>query len=339
MKAIVVERPGEVAWREVGEPPEPGPYQALTRVRSFMLCNSTDRHLRDCAWTATPDNCPFLLGHESVGEVMSLGPNCRHLTEGDLVLRPTLSLPGYDSFWGGFAEYGMVTDLRAHREDGSPEIDGRVLVGHQVVPEGIAPTDAVVLITLKEVLSYLDNIQARQGGRLLVLGHGPVGLSAAHLGRRLVGCERIVVAGRRPEAEAQVLDFGADAYVDTHDEGWPEEAVRLLGAPADSTYDTTGDAGVVRAALAALAPDGSLGTYAARPRSATEPLPDGDRIVGAATDEGLSHERIVAAALDGTVEPRRFVTHVLEPEAIAEGFKLTEERAAIKVAFELNSQV
>jgi L-iditol 2-dehydrogenase len=336
MKAIVVERPGEVAWREVGEPPEPGPYEALTRVRSFTLCTSPDKHLRDCVWAATPENCPFLLGHESVGEVVGLGPNCRHLNQGDLVLRPMLSLPGYASFWGGFAEYGIVTDLRAHREDGSPEIDGRLHKGHQVVPASVAPTEAAMLITLKEVLSYLGNIQARQGGRLLVLGHGPVGLSAAYLGGMLIGCERIVAAGRRPEAQAQVLDFGVDAYLDTRDERWPEEAVRLLGGPADSIYDTTGNAAVVRAALAALAPDGSLGTYAARPRTATDPLPEDERVVGGATDEGLSHERIVAAVLDGTLKPGRFVTHVLEPERIAEGFKLVEERAAIKVAFELN---
>ncbi len=334
MKAVVVDRCGEAVWREVGDPPEPGPYEALVRTTAFSICNATDLHIRDCRLMgATAEACPFLLGHESVGDVIELGPNCRYLRQGHQIFRPMLSLPGYGSWWGGMAQYGLVTDRRAWQEDGSPPGPG----GHQhqqVIPPEIAPDHAVVLITLKEVLSYLRMIHAREGGRLLVTGQGPVGLAAVYLGRRLIGSERIVVAGRRPETQAQVHEFGADAYVDTREEGWPALAIELLGGPADVVYETTGDALVTAGGLEALAADGTLGPYAARTdEQALEPLPQDDRYGPRGTDESLVHDEMMAAMLAGRVDPERFITHRLEPEQIQHAFGLIACRKALKIVF------
>jgi threonine dehydrogenase-like Zn-dependent dehydrogenase len=356
MKAVVVEQCGEVVWRDVPDVPAPGPYQAIVRVRAFAICNSTDKHLRDCKLMgATAETCPFLLGHEAAGEVVEVGSKCRYLKVGDQALRPMAEVDGYGSYWGGFAEFGPVADRRAYEEDvppgasgatrrshggavekGGPPDDGpRIHKGHQVVPPEIAPGAAVMLITLKEVLSYLDRIGANAGGRLLVMGHGPVGLAAAYLGRRVCGCERIVVAGRRPEAEAQALDFGADAYVDLRADDWPAHAAELLGGPATSVYDTTGQPALVSDALGILADDGVLGPYAARPSDAEGTMPEDPRMIDAGTDEGLSHDRILEAVQSGAIDPSVFISHVLRPDQIAEGFDLIDRREAIKVLFEV----
>ncbi len=336
MRAVVVERCGEAVWREVPEPPEPGPYEALVRTTAFSICNGTDRHLRDCCLMgASEDDCPFLLGHEAVGEVVALGPSCRYLREGDRVLRPMLALEGFGSYWGGMAEYGLVADRRAHEEDGSPA-GPRVHTGHQVVPAEIAASDAVILITLKEVLSYLRSIGVVEGARLLVTGHGPVGLAAAYLARELIGAARIAVAGRRPEAETVALSFGADAYIDTREDAWPAAATEALGGAASAVYETTGSAAVTEGALAVLAADGVLGPYAARTDGqAARSLPEDDRLGPGGTDEGLSHDEIVAATLDGRIDPARFISHRLRPEQVRRGFELIERREALKVVFEL----
>ncbi|MGI5819570.1 MAG: alcohol dehydrogenase catalytic domain-containing protein [Armatimonadota bacterium] len=336
MRAVVVERCGEAVWREVPEPREPGPHEALVRTTAFSICNATDLHIRDCVLMgATEDNCPFLLGHEAVGEVIALGPGCRYLREGDRVLRPMLALEGFGSYWGGMAEFGFVSDRLAHEEDGSPP-GPRVHVGHQVVPPGIPPAEAVVLITLKEVLSYLRSIGVRMGGRLLVTGHGPVGLAAIYLARNAIRAGGIVVAGRRPEAAGEVEDFGADAYVDTRRDGWPQAAMDALAGPADAVCETTGSREVTIGALAALAPDGVLGPYAARTsEQAAEPLPDDPRLGPGGTDESLSHDELVKATLDGRIDPARFISHRLAPAQIGRGFELIEAREALKVIFEL----
>ncbi len=304
MKAVVVERCGEVVWRDVPDVPEPGPYQATVRVNAFAICNSTDKHLRDCRLMgATAETCPFLLGHEAAGEVVEVGSKCRYLKVGDQALRPMAEADGYGSYWGAFAEYGSVADRRAYEEDGSPDGGPRIHKGHQVVPPEIAPGAAVMLITLKEVLSYLDRTGADAGGRLLVMGHGPVGLAAAYLGRRVCGCERIVVAGRRPEAETQALEFGADAYVDLRKEGWTGHAAEALGGSVTSVYDTTGQPALVADALGILADDGVLGPYAARPSDAEGAMPEDPRMIDAGTDESLSHDRIMEAVRSEAIDP------------------------------------
>jgi L-iditol 2-dehydrogenase len=306
------------------------------RTTAFSICNATDRHIRDCVLMgATEQQCPFLLGHEAVGEVVALGPNCRYLREGEQVLRPTLTLEGFGSYWGGMAEFGLVTDILAHEEDGSPP-GPRRHSGHQVVPPEIAPTEAVVLITLKEVLSYLRLIGLERGGRLLVTGHGPVGLAAVYLGRKVIAADRIVVAGRRPAATAEVEDFGADAYVDTREDGWPQAVVEALGRPADAVCETTGSREVTVGALVALSDGGALGPYAARTsEQAAEPLPDDPRLGPGGTDEGVSHDELVKATLDDRIAPERFISHRLSPDQIQRGFELIEAREALKVVFEL----
>lgn len=336
MKAVVVERCGEAIWREVGDPPEPGPYQALVRTTAFSLCNATDLHIRNCRLMgATQERCPFLLGHESVGEVIALGPKVRNFRAGDHVFRPMLRLPGFNSYWGGMAEYGLVADLRAHEEDGAEGEPGGNK--HQLtMPRSIPPADAVVLITLKEVLAYLNSIGARPGSRLLITGQGPVGLAAAYLARELVGVERIVVAGRRPETAELVCSFGADAYVDTRAEGWPARAVEALGGPADVIYETTGSAEVTAAAFEALADNGVMGPYAARTtEQAAEPLPDDERYGPSSTDETMAHDAIIQAVLRADITVAQFISHRLPPEEIQHAFELVEARAAIKIVFEL----
>ncbi len=336
MKAVVVERCGEAIWREVPDPPEPGPYQALVRTTAFSLCNATDLHIRNCVLMgATQSDCPFLLGHESVGEIVALGPECRYLEVGQQILRPVLSLPGFGSYWGGMAEMGFAADRRAHEEDGSPPA-GRVLRGHQVLPHEISPAHAVTLITLKEVLAYLWELGVGEGSRLLVTGHGPVGLAAIYLARTVFGAARIVVAGRRPEAAEEVAGLGADAYIDTRQFDWPMRAVSALEGMADAVCETTGSAPLTAGALTVLAKDGILGPYAARTdEQALEPLPDDPRIGPHGPDESLAHDELVAATLDGRVEPERFITHRMAPEEIGGAFDLIEQRKALKIVFEL----
>lgn len=335
MRAVVVERCGEAVWREVPDPPDPGPYEALVRTTAFSICNATDRHIRDCVLMgASEEDCPFLLGHEAVGEVIALGPNCRYLREGDQVLRPTLTLDGFRSYWGGMAEFGFASDRLAHEEDGAPP-GPRVHSGHQVVPPQIEPADAVVLITLKEVLSYLRSIGLERGGRLLVTGHGPVGLAAVYLARNAIRADRIVVAGRRPAAAGEVEDFGADAYVDTRRDGWARAAVDALGQPANAVCETTGSREVTTGALAALEETGVLGPYAARTTEQSEhPLPKDPRFGPGGTDESLSHDALVKGTLDGRIDPSRFISHRLDPEEIQRGFDLIEAREALKIVFE-----
>ena len=62
--------------------PDPGPGEALVRVRACGVCH-TDLHYRE---GAINDDFPFLLGHEASGTVESVGVGVTNVTPGDFVI-------------------------------------------------------------------------------------------------------------------------------------------------------------------------------------------------------------------------------------------------------------
>lgn len=115
MKALVVEAPGQLAFREIAEP-HLGPYDALVQIEVCGICNSTDRKLIEGAlpWAPSP---PFVLGHESVGRVLEVGALVRKFRIGDRVTRAQShwagEIPNLGVCIGGFAERGTVRDVEA----------------------------------------------------------------------------------------------------------------------------------------------------------------------------------------------------------------------------------
>ena len=113
MKALVVVRPGRLELRDVPRP-VPGPREALVKIDACGICGTTDREL--VAGTQPYHNeYPAILGHESTGLVVEVGPECRKFRVGDRVTRPAAIIAGdhrdgLASCWGGFAEYGLVRD-------------------------------------------------------------------------------------------------------------------------------------------------------------------------------------------------------------------------------------
>jgi S-(hydroxymethyl)mycothiol dehydrogenase len=62
--------------------PDPGPGEALVRVRACGVCH-TDLHFRQGAMRG---EFPFLLGHEAVGVVEAVGPDVADPLPGDHVV-------------------------------------------------------------------------------------------------------------------------------------------------------------------------------------------------------------------------------------------------------------
>ena len=62
--------------------PDPGPDEALVRVKACGVCH-TDLHYRE---GAINDDFPFLLGHEASGTVESVGEGVTNVAPGDFVI-------------------------------------------------------------------------------------------------------------------------------------------------------------------------------------------------------------------------------------------------------------
>ena len=72
MKGIIVEKDGTIRLAEDIPMPEPGPYEALVKIESCMICNGTDMEIIR-GELPEAQVFPTVLGHESAGRVVKIG--------------------------------------------------------------------------------------------------------------------------------------------------------------------------------------------------------------------------------------------------------------------------
>jgi len=331
MKAVVVEKPGVLQVRDVADQ-KIDDYQALVRTLACSICNGTDRKILDGTIPFFGREAyPGILGHESVGRVVKLGRKVTCFKEGDLVFRSMADVEGINTFWGGFAELGAITDTKALQADGAKPSNRSVHPGQQVLPGEMDVIEATVCITLKEVLSFLRALPAKEGNSLLVLGYGPVGLSIAYLAK-VIGLGPVIVVGRRDDALRQARNFGADQTVNVATESIEEKVKSAVKDGVDIIVDAIGKAELVEEAAKSLHPEGKIGTYAVVDRG--DAAIDRDKVknvVPVGPDESKAHDEIMKLWKDGRIQPDRFVSHVLPMSDVKTGFDLIQQKQALKV--------
>ena len=72
MKGIIVEKDGTIRLADDIPMPEPGPYEALVKIESCMICNGTDMEIIR-GELPEAQVFPTVLGHESAGRVVKIG--------------------------------------------------------------------------------------------------------------------------------------------------------------------------------------------------------------------------------------------------------------------------
>src|ERR1700722_586162 len=185
MKAVAV-YPGNrvVKVIDVPEPGAPTPGQVKLRMLEVGVCG-TDKEI--CAWvygSPPPGSDHFVLGHESLGEVLEIGPGVEDLREGDLVVSTVrLPCPDADCVPCRAGQYDFCATGH-YREHGIMHLDGfmtgQVLTDrHDLHPVARELRDVGVLVeplTIAEKgLMQVNEIQKRLpwGGsphRAVVLG-------------------------------------------------------------------------------------------------------------------------------------------------------------------------
>ncbi len=331
MKAVIVEDAHEVSVRDIPAPTLQSPYDALTRVICGSLCNSTDLKIvhRQFDWVA---DYPLVLGHEVVGRVVEAGPSVRSFHVGDFVSRPRAAPAagtGLSEGFGGFCEYGLVTDTQAMAEDGLTESSPSQLAA----PADCDPAALTQMVTLRETLDFLKTMGVRAGQSLLIFGAGPVGLSFSLLARHL-GLGPVIVVGRREEALRRALDFGRATHVINNRQERVPEAVKALtaGAGADWAIEAIGTDAILQDALDSLREAGRVGLYGVPPRDdGHSPLRQSARVLSAPIVEARTHEAILDWTRRGLIPAREFVTHELPMADVSRGLRLLESREAFKV--------
>jgi len=339
MKAAVTNGDGKLSLTEVPMP-EPGPYQCLCRMLACATCSGTDQKIisKKLPWQ---ENYPGIVGHESVGRIIKVGPKVRNLKEGDLFFRPTAAYPGtklgdFHSLWGGFAEYGLVTDTKALLED-QPDTKLGYAYYQLKIPSDImiSPADATMLITMKETAGFVMSSRVTLNTALAILGAGPVAMNLCFFAK-LIGAFPIFAVSRRDESLRRMERVGANYMINNQKVDVAKKVKELTDCRGvDLVIDTTGDENMLAESIDLLAANGKVAPYATYATGDPTRNIDKSRIAQGVTGEVPTHDYMLDLVRLGLLKFDNFYSHRLPFSKIAEGFELLRKKEAYKVVFEM----
>jgi S-(hydroxymethyl)mycothiol dehydrogenase len=233
--------------------PEPGPGEALVKVRACGVCH-TDLHYRE---GGINDDFPFLLGHEAAGVVEAVGAGVEDVVPGDFVVLNWRAVCGRCRAcrrgrpWYCFDTHNAAQPMTL--EDGtvlSPALGIGAFVEKTLVHAGqctkidpAARAAAVGLLgcgVMAGIGAAINTGGAGRGDSVAVIGCGGVG-DGAVLGARLAGAATIIAVDVDPRKLEWAKDFGATHTVNAADTD-PVAAIRELtgGFGADLVIDAVG---------------------------------------------------------------------------------------------------
>jgi L-iditol 2-dehydrogenase len=234
--------PRDVVIEEL-EDPVAGPGEVVCRVLACGVCGS------DVSETYVARKLPCVLGHEVVGEVLSLGSPVAGLAVGDRVVvhhhvpcgECRRCRRGHETLCDQFRSTALDPGGFAEQVRLSPP-----LVGELLALGDLDPVAGTFVEPLGCVLRAFDRAGLEPDDALLVVGAGSNGLLAVSAARAR-GIETVWV--REPRADRRLVAEGLGA-------------AEHAGEQADVAFVTTANADAIADAGAALGPGGTLCLYA-----------------------------------------------------------------------------
>ena len=257
MRAIVTDGEGDI-WEETHDRPEPGPGEALVRIRAVGICGSDIGLIEGEGppWT----RYPLVPGHEVCAEVVELGDGVDSLSVGDRV-----ALHGF-IYCGACAH---CRDGRYYQCDDLREIGFTVAGGYREyaafpaytltpLPDDVTDLEACQIDSAACTLHAMDRLEMSFSDTAAVLGPGSLGLFGVQL-LRARGVDDVILTGTREERLAVGHDVGATRTVNVREED-PVEAILAYtdGDGVDVCVETAGAGDVVNTCLKIAAKRGQI---------------------------------------------------------------------------------
>jgi (R,R)-butanediol dehydrogenase/meso-butanediol dehydrogenase/diacetyl reductase len=245
MKAAVFKRQDAMAVIDVPEP-RAGAGEVVLKVHDCGICGS-DLHAVQYGLGMKPDT---VMGHEFCGEIHELGAGVTGFRKGDRVTAlPFISCGecercrrddgmhcertrglGLGQLPGGYAEYVMC---------GAASI--------LKLPDNVSSREGALVEPLSVGLHGVNRANLRSGMGVVVMGAGPIGLSAAiwaiAKGATVVVSE--LASGRKDLA----LRLGAAAVVNPQEENPARKVAELTGRPPEVVFECIGVKSTLGAAI------------------------------------------------------------------------------------------
>ena len=265
MKTLVVLEDGSLEVREIPVP-KYTEKQALVKTLACGICNGTDAKLIHRKFKGFgQERYPLMLGHEGVGEVVAVGADVKGYKVGDKVFLPFVDpdaelYPGLDSGWGAYSEYAIVNDLAAFGDGAAPEC----AYAQTVIPDWLDPVDAVMIVTLREVLSSIKRFGIGANNSVAVFGCGPVGLTFIRF-MSLLGVHPLIAMDVKEDKREEALALGADYFFNSGTEDVNTKIREICPDGVQYVLDAVGILPIINQAMGLICDQGKICCYGIAP--------------------------------------------------------------------------
>jgi len=243
--------------------PEPGPNQALVKVKACALCTWEQR-----SYTGEEHFYPLSSGHEISGELVQIGSKIYPTAQvGDRVVASMLTRCGYcDSCRRGMDNI-CDNNRKAYQDAdvvGPAGLAEYVLLeDYQLYPGSneVSFEELCLAEPLACVIRSVDKSAVERSDQVIVVGAGIMGILHVMLFKQAGAT--VYVSEPNPERVAFARQMGADAIIDPINDFFPEKVKALTGGRgADAIICAVSIAAVVEEAVEAVAKGGRVHVYA-----------------------------------------------------------------------------
>ena len=343
MQALLLERPQSFRFIDVPEPGSPGAGEALVRVEAVGICG-TD--YGGYLGTMPFFSYPRIPGHELGVEVVEVGAGVTNVKPGDrCCVEPYINCQACHSCIRG------LTNCCAHHQTLGVHCDGGLrrlftVPARKLHPSPrLSPAQNALVETLAIGCHAIDRAAPKPGDTVLIIGAGPIGLSALEFAK--VAGARVIVMDMGPTR----LDFVrtamgvTDTLLATGTPDDEEQVSRITdGRMCEVVVDATGSAASMGAALALCSFGGRLvyvGITQGEVAFPHAPVMHRRELTILASRNALSRDfsRIIGLIEDGTIDTRPWITHRLSFAELPAAFPglLSPASGVIKAVVEMPS--
>lgn len=195
-QALVLEKKGLLALREIDLPTTPGPGDVKIAIDTVGVCGSDVHYYTHGAIGPYVLREPMVLGHEAAGIVVEIGSDVKHLKVGDRVCMEP-GVPNLSSRASKLGLYNVDPDVRFWA---TPPIHG-VLTPEVVhpaaftykLPDNVSFAEGAMVEPFAIGMQAATRARIQPGDVGAVIGAGPIGIMVA-LAALAGGCARVFIS-------------------------------------------------------------------------------------------------------------------------------------------------
>ena len=333
MYATVMHGPGDVRYEQVEDPKILKPTDAIIKLSATCICGSDLWPYRGLQ----PQKGPAHMGHEYCGVIVEVGSDVRTVKPGQFVVGSFClsdntcphcqfgfhsSCQQVEFMTGAPAPYARV-----------PLADGTLVATDEMPDPDMIPHMLAASDVLGTGWYAADAAQVREGGTVVVVGDGAVGLMGVMAASQM-GAGRIIAFSRHAYRLKRASEFGAiDIVSERGEEGISRVMESTNGVGAESVLECVGMETSMSQAMGVCRPGGTIG-YVGVPHGVSF---DGQqlffkqqRMLGGPAPVRRFLPDLMNRVLQGKIAPGKVFDLVLPIAQVAEGYKAMDERRAIK---------